>query len=589
MKKTLDFFKTILFNLSHSFRRFTLAIIMAILTVILGVYLNHYPDVLNAVILKRIALVTTIGIPLYLSIKLVLEKTKSKSKLYTTTFYVIGILLQIFSYFILFKDFSFVPISRFVALNIVLYLIFLIIPQIKTNENYEIHVISVIYRFIVTYIYSGIIFLGIMAIFAALRILFSVNIPDKLTLDILFTLAGVFAPMFFLGGVPECDAKYTTDEYPKFFKILVLYIVVPILSIYSLILLSYFAINMNPLKVQRLITNPSNLLVWFTFISVVVIFFTYPLRNVTKFASIFITVFPKIVLLLVTMLVVRIGIRVYYFGFTEPRYYVLIGSVWALAMILYVAFKKNSKNILMPISAATLIFLTIFGPFSCFNASLTSQSGRLSELLKNNGMLNNNVLVKATKDVSSADKESISSIVIYLNDSNKISQVKYIPSTFRLDTFKTDFGFELAYNQTSDKQYFYLTSDSSYSGENISGFSYLLQIPDMNTSNDLNYTDGNYNFKYSQSTKKLTVLNNNVEIYSASISDIAEKIYLANKSSNMTIDKGSDSLPLEKMAYTDDSSNLLVKYEIQNINGYINSASAFTLEYIQLRVFIKIK
>ncbi len=590
--KITDLLKALVSKLWHSIKRFPEALFMASALVIVLIILNHNNNGLSSNTLeslKRLAMVFALGIPLYLSVKAFFERIPKFNITYKLCVYGLALIFQAIYYFFLLKNFDFIPVTRYVAISLSLYLLFLIIPQIKNKDTYELYVISLLYRFIITYLYSGILYGGIMAIVSAVNILFSVKIPQTLYLDILYIIAGIFAPMFFLGDIPETEKKIDLVNYPKVFKVLLLYIVMPILGIYSLILYAYFILNINPMKPTRININIGSMLLWYALISTAITFFAYPLRQTSKWAKSFMAFYPKLILPLLAMLLVRISIRTYYYGFTERRYYVIVAGLWVTGSMIYLALKHNARNIYLIISLAVISTLTVSGPWSSYSVSTSSQNHRIETILNQNKMIQNNTIVISGQEVSTVDKENISSIIMYFDNTNRLNKIKYLPKDFSLNKMKDVFGFEITYPQGNynGTGYFNLMPSTGFSAENIKDYDYLLDLPGNYNPSDLNYSEGSLTFKYSLANRKLTILQNNTAIYSKNIDDIASIIYNKNPQASSSGKEGT--LTKDQMTFVDENDKLKVQYEFSNINGSIDNSGKPVVQYVQFRALVKVK
>ncbi|MGI6486515.1 MAG: DUF4153 domain-containing protein [Tepidanaerobacteraceae bacterium] len=130
---------------------------------------------------------------------------------------------------------------RYIAFSIAFYLTFSFIPYFYKRENYELYVITLLSRFFVTYIYSMVLYAGLAAILFTIDRLFSIKVSHKFYLDCLIIVGGIFAPAFFLADIPQIGEDMKPENYSKVLKVLILYIVMPILVIYTIILYAFFA------------------------------------------------------------------------------------------------------------------------------------------------------------------------------------------------------------------------------------------------------------------------------------------------------------------------------------------------------------
>lgn len=597
INKFTNLIKALVTKLWHSIKRFPEAIFMAVALVTVGILLNHYSSAFNNNLLEnlhRLAMIFALGIPLYLSVKVFFERIPNLSALYKLCTYAAALIFQVIYFSLLLKNFDFIPVTRYVGISIALYLLFLIIPQIKNKETYELYVISLLYRFIITYLYSAILYAGIMAIITAVRVLFSVTISDKIYLDIFYIIAGIFAPMFFLGDIPESEKKTDIASFPKVFKVLLLYIILPILSIYTLILYAYFIININPLKSPppNIGIRIGSMLLWYALISAAITFFAYPLRQINKWAKSFMGFYPKLILPLLLILILRISVRIYYYGFTDARYFAAAAGLWVTGSMIYLALKDHARNISLIISMALITAFTVTGFWSSYSVSSASQNHRFETILKQNNMLQNNSIVIPAEEISTGDKENITSIISYFSNTNKLDKVKYLTKSFTFDQMKTVFGFEPTYPQgyyNNGSGYFNLTLSTNSAVSNIKDYDYLIDLSGYSQPSDINYSDGSWIFKYSIDNRKLTILQNSTSVYSRNIDDIALIIQGKNPQNNL-LGKEGTTLDKSQMTYTDETDKLTIQYEFYNINGTIdNNSQKPVVQYVQLKVLVKIK
>ena len=225
-----------------------------------------------------------------------------------------------------------------------------------------------------------ILFLGIILIPASLKFLFEINFNEKIYLDIWIIVAAFFAPIVAMSGIPD---KYdmVEQEYPSAYRIILAYIIMPVLCIYTVVLYGYI------IKILIDWSLPKGGVVYlisiYSSISIVAYLASYPLHNVHGIIKLFSTHFFKILLLPLVLLSIAIGFRVNEYGFTEERYTILIYLGWFTISSFFILTKYRHqalKFIFITISA--LLILASFGPWGGFSVSSSSQIGRLKKLLK---------------------------------------------------------------------------------------------------------------------------------------------------------------------------------------------------------------
>ncbi|RZK54289.1 MAG: DUF4153 domain-containing protein, partial [Hymenobacter sp.] len=92
---------------------------------------------------------------------------------------------------------------------------------------------------------------------------------------------------------------------------------------------------------------------------------------------------------LLGLLAVAIGVRVYEYGLTEERYFVLLLAAWLLGMASYFLWRQGQGIIWIPVSLAALAFLSVAGPWGAFAVAERSQLAQLHELTDRYHLLQN--------------------------------------------------------------------------------------------------------------------------------------------------------------------------------------------------------
>ena len=94
---------------------------------------------------------------------------------------------------------------------------------------------------VVAVLFSAVLFMGLAAITAAVDYLFSLDLSHRVYLHTWFVMAGTVAPFLFMAGIPEPGEIIPTGDYPKVLSNLIVYVVTPVLTVYTFILYLYFA------------------------------------------------------------------------------------------------------------------------------------------------------------------------------------------------------------------------------------------------------------------------------------------------------------------------------------------------------------
>lgn len=544
--------KNIINKLYASTKRFPLSILISILIAALLIIIAETKPISNT--LGRITMTFALGIPLSLCTKLYFEKKSASNILKTSIIYGLNIVFLILYYLLFLTNLKMTAVNRYIAISFALYLIFIFIPYFYRKSNFEKYVITLLSAFFLTVIYSAFMYAGFSAILFAIDKLIGIKILSKYYYYSFIMVAFIFAVPYFLGLIPSDRETVNIKAYPKALRILLLYIVMPLLTAYTAILYIY----LGKIIVTRIwpIGMVSNLVLWYSVIVSVVLFFITPFKSEDKWANLFYITSPKVILPILIMMFISIGIRVNAYGITERRYYVIILAIWVLCTMLYFNFSRKIRNILLPISLCFLSILSVFGPVSSFSVSKMSQNERFQKILIKNNMLISGKL-KSSSNVSKEDKISLSSIVSYFNNYHSFSDMKYLPDSFKIDDMQDVFGFPYEYpiSEYTGQNYFYI--QKSQKALNVTGYDYLFDMRSMNNTQDVQLAS-----KYDYETGELKLVSSGKIIYEKNINTIAREI-INNHSSNTkeTI------LSEDEMTVSDENDKVKIKIVFSSISG----------------------
>ncbi len=323
--------------------------------------------------------------------------------------------------------------------------------------------------FATSWLYAAVLSAGTAAVIATVdALLFSVD--EKAYAYAMTTVWIVFAPLYYLSLLPRFDHRQNVlgggaegvpasmedaAGVPKFFEILISYIAVPLVAVYTAVLAAYCG------KILVTQTWPSGqlgpMVLVYSAAGLAVFVLASLLDN--GFARVYTKVFPKAWVPVVIMQLISVGIRLNAYGVTESRYYVALFGVFSLAAALMLSFSPVSKNGRVALLAAAFALVSIVPPVDAFTVSRNSQIGRLEAILAEEGMLAKGALVpKAT--ASQHTREETTSIVNYLSSSGSLSYVRWLPEAFNAyEDFEETFGFERTYAGAQSQRYAMVSRD----------------------------------------------------------------------------------------------------------------------------------
>ena len=321
-------------------------------------------------------------------------------------------------------------VATIVMLNASAYLTLTFAPFWRVSENqgfwqYNRHLVT---RLFLTGLTVGVLTIGSSLILFTIKELFNLDLSDKLYMHIQVLIMGIVAPLVFFAGIPKELGKLEKEKtIPKVVKAFGQYVLIPLISVYIVILYVYAG--------QILITTEwpkgiiAGLIIGYASIGILSMLILHPFQRekgnewIRRYAK----WFYILLLPLVVMLFVAIGIRIANYGITEIRYYGILLGVWLAGMALYNTISKKIDIKRIPLSVSVLMLLSLWGPWSSFQISQNSQTNRLTELLVRHEMLQNDRLVKKASeviDLTEDEKENMQSIVEYLGNRHDFASIK---------------------------------------------------------------------------------------------------------------------------------------------------------------------
>lgn len=427
-KMKLPSINSLLQSALQTLKRFPLAILFAIAgsIVLVKIVSLPYDNKESIEYLWKVVMTCYLGMLLFIAISIYNGRRNLRFK-QEVLINLIGLIFITAYYFSLPVTITQIAVLRLILFALALHLLISFIPYLVKNEMngfWQYNKILFL-RFLTSSLYTIVLYLGLILAVFAVENLFKVNIDSNLYAYIWIVLAGIFNTWFFLAGIPiSFAALESNQDYPKGLKIFTQYVLLPLTTVYLLILYAY------GLKIIFDGQWPegwvSYLVIGFFIGGILSLLLIYPIRNkeenkwVLFFSRIFyIALFPLII-----MLYFAIKRRINDYGLTEPRYFVLVLAIWLLLIVLYFLFSKQKNIKLIPISLCAFALIITYGPLSAFNRSLSSQQDRLEKVLSGNQLLKNGTVIPVRDTISFNDRKQISSITEYIIESHGIQELQ---------------------------------------------------------------------------------------------------------------------------------------------------------------------
>jgi hypothetical protein len=270
-------------------------------------------------------------------------------------------------------------------------------------------------RFLIGGIYSAALFLGLAAAVGSMNFLFNFNF-DWDTFAILWVwIVGIFQTVFFLSGVPvNLNGLEKDTTYPHGLKIFTQFVLIPLATVYAIILLAYEAKILLEWELPKGLV--SNLILGYAVFGLLSLLLIYPVRNQdeNKWLKTFSRSFYYVLIPLILLLLWAVLARVIDYGITEERYFLIILAAWLTFINAYFLLSKSQNIMIIPFSLCLLTIVSVYGPQGAFSTSRRSQINELKELFGNHGSLDGDKIISLKLKPGKEDMSRMINIVDYL-------------------------------------------------------------------------------------------------------------------------------------------------------------------------------
>ncbi len=343
---------------------------------------------------------------------------------------------------------------------------FIWVPVIKSRISFNKSFMITFKSLFNTLFFSGILYAGISIIIAAIdQLIFPVdNTSYSHSANIVFIL---FAPMYFLSLIPvypvTANQNENIDEQergienaaacPKFLVVLLSYIIIPLIAVFTIILLTYILRNLTGEFWTDNLLEP--MLVSYSITVIIVYILVSEIEN--KFTFWFRRIFPKVLVPIVFFQIAASIMSISDTGIVHTRYYVILFGIFAAVTGVLISFLSVRKNGLIAPILIIFALVSIVPPVDAFTVSRNSQTNILEEVLWKNKMLEGNS-VKPNASISDQDKEAITKSMNYLVMMNYHKDIEWLPNDYNYDDFYPTFGFYEYYEPGDNKDMYIFLS-----------------------------------------------------------------------------------------------------------------------------------
>jgi len=406
---------------SASVRRFPYVVLAAVLSALIPMsWLDGANDVL-AVLTRSgngddLLVASTLALPLYFSVRLAQERRLVSATLAIVlrVAFLAGLLGFVWQWSGWSEQ---ARVIHYMQLSAGAHLLAAFIPFVRRGElnAFWQYNRTLFLRALITAIYAAVLYAGLSIALVAIEQLFAVDWYDEVYLDLFLVIGFVFVTWFAVSGVPrDIGQLESVEDYPRGLKLFAQFVLVPLVTVYLAILTAYF--------VKVLITTewPSGWIGWLvssvSVVGILSILLTHPIRDraENKWIASYSRWFWLVMIPAILMLLFAIWKRIAQYGITEPRYFLVVLTVWLAAMAVLYGIVRSQNIKLLPLSLCIVALVTFGGPWGAYSVSRGSQTDRFVSLLENNGMIEDGRAIAAPSEVSRDDRRELSGSLTYL-------------------------------------------------------------------------------------------------------------------------------------------------------------------------------
>ena len=240
-----------------------------------------------------------------------------------------------------------------------------------------------------TGVFTGVLVLGVVLAILAVDKLFDFNFNNNLYPKTILFLAISGSTFIFLIFNDKGIFQLEKDgSYPQILKFFTQFVLIPLLLIYVTILYFYAGKILINWELPR--GWVSYLILIYSVVGILALLLVHPLKeeSAKSWVKVFSKIFYYTLIPLLVLLFVAIFTRILEYGYTEPRYFVLLLAIWLTTVVFYFIFYKKATIKFVPISLFIFgVFALIFPYVNAFSTAKRSQKTELQQILTKNQLL----------------------------------------------------------------------------------------------------------------------------------------------------------------------------------------------------------
>ena len=418
----LNKFKEIFGKTDDVVRKYPMVLLMAFLGAVSLICFaeRDFDSVATNFVFVKFTLVSCLGISLMFALKMLSERIGKEFLLQ-----ILGVAFLIFFYFLLperkedfTEKYAFLIIPTIIMSHLLVS--FIAFFGEKRELNFWQYNKNLFINFFLTAVFTGVLTGGVMLAILAVDKLFDFNFKDKYYAETFYFFA-IFGSCFIFLLFNEKGLKYLEkdDNYPIILKFFTQYILIPLLIIYVVILYFYSAKILINWELPR--GWVSYLILAYSVVGILALLLVHPLKqdSTKSWVKVFSKIFYYTLIPLIVLLFTAIFTRILEYGYTEPRYFVLILAIWLTSVVLYFIFAKKATIKFVPISLFAFGLFSLIMPYlNTFSVAKRSQKTELKNVLTESNLLENGK-IDFNKKVSDTVADEVSNKFDFLAKRNE--------------------------------------------------------------------------------------------------------------------------------------------------------------------------
>jgi hypothetical protein len=504
----------------------------------------------------------------------------------------VGILLLLGYCYTLPAKFLSVNFYQTIALGIVFVLSTFVGSFLKKNNDISFWEFGKknILQLVITFIFAQVLMLGLSLAVLSLKELFKIDVQHEVYQNLAVVCYAIFAPLYFLTTIPnEIEKRKQEYTFEKFLKILGLYILLPILALYTLILYVYLIQIVIKWELPNgWVSTLVSVLGLGGFLCMLIL---YPLRleKENKIVNFLSKNFPLLLFPLLVLMTIGIFRRLDDYGLTVNRLYVMLLNFWLYGISIYLFISKANHLKWIIISFATILLFSSVGPLSVFSITKHSMIRDVKQLLTDAHLLKNGKVIdnsNAVIKVDSVKTVQLSAKISYTLEtygqdiiqpffSDSIQKLSSSDIEKRLGLNEKYLSGNSNFRNSTETQYFNASLPFNEASVDIKDYNSYLRIRRENDAEEV-YKGNDFVVKYHNNTLLISKPTDKQYAISIPLKMQLKKIFNSNK-------KGTD-YTMSELSLTGPGYLLI----INNLNGFHTPKSdSITITNLHASLFLK--